>query len=98
MTFKSKTIESFNPLSIASSIQGSGFGSALFMYSLGFNPLSIASSIQGKSKVWTAPAVGLFQSAINRVFDSRLWDVAALPALVVGFQSAINRVFDSRTI
>src|SRR6266496_252332 len=61
----------FNPLSIASSIQGfsEGYGG---QQTSGFNPLSIASSIQGDLLLKGHAKVLEFQSAINRVFDSRI--------------------------
>src|SRR5689334_1001121 len=86
---------SFNPLSIASSIPRD----ARVGYPRGQGPVSIRYQsrlrFQGKIEADSGHNAKAFQSAINRVFDSKRKEVMAISAATL-FQSAINRVFDSK--
>ena len=63
-----------------------------------FNPLSIASSIQrNHDQTVTLVAGEQFQSAINRVFNSKRVLCVLAMILLLPFQSAIHRVFNSKS-
>ena len=65
-------VPGFNPLSIASSIQREEKCQISSSLTLCFNPLSIASSIQRLHLSLGRANETMFQSAINRVFNSKL--------------------------
>jgi hypothetical protein len=87
----------FNPLSIASSIQGKlleNYCSGQPFVSIRYQSrLQFKDSANGLERI----AEYVFQSAINRVFNSRRKQWTGEKDFLTSFQSAINRVFNSRS-
>ena len=86
----------FNPLIIASSIQSRARAEGAGIVLAGFNPLIIASSIQRQVRTSSLAVWLLFQSANNRVFNSKKISITMEELKEFVFQSANNRVFNSK--